>query len=254
MNDKNNNLTDTVNVMFHASSLTDKTVSYAKVQRNTALSGNIATEILKNNKVFDRETLLYVAGLYRNAVLSLLESGKAVEVLELGTLYLKPKKGMNLQSPTLEDVPEMTLAFTPSELAVSSVKNVSAGAEVSNRTEPHIERLYNVSERVEGNLLSEGGTVRIKGQKLKVAGESDDTGLFFAPCDSDGSYNNDMSDWLQVKPNELVDNSASSILFNLPHSVSSGSYRLILRTAYGSGSRLNKTVRCGVYDAVVTVA
>lgn len=77
MNDKNNNLTDTVNVMFHASSLTDKTVSYAKVQRNTALSGNIATEILKNNKVFDRETLLYVAGLYRNAVLSLLESGKA---------------------------------------------------------------------------------------------------------------------------------------------------------------------------------
>lgn len=161
---------------------------------------------------------------------------------------------MNLQSPTLEDVPEMTLAFTPSELAVSSVKNVSAGAEVTSRSEPLIERLYNVSERVEGNLLSAGGTVRIKGQKLKVAGESDDTGLFFAPCDSDGSYNNDMSDWLQVKPNELVDNSASSILFNLPHSVSSGSYRLILRTAYGSGSRLNKTVRCGVYDAVVTVA
>ena len=171
MNDKNNNLTDTVNVMFHASSLTDKTVSYAKVQRNTALSGNIATEILKNNKVFDRETLLYVAGLYRNAVLSLLESGKAVEVLELGTLYLKPKKGMNLQNPTLDDVPEMSLSFTPSELALDSVKNVTVGAEVTSRSEPLIERLYNVSERVEGNLLSVGGTVRIKGQKLKVAGD-----------------------------------------------------------------------------------
>ena len=38
MNDKSNKLSDTVNVTMHTLTFSDKTVSYAKVKRNTAFT------------------------------------------------------------------------------------------------------------------------------------------------------------------------------------------------------------------------
>ena len=52
----------------------------------------------------------------------------------------------------------------------------------------------------------------------------------------------------------IVDNTNTKILFNIPSTVASGSYRLILRTAYGSGTRINKKVRTGVYAEKVMLA
>lgn len=43
-------------------------------------------------------------------------------------------------------------------------------------------------------------------------------------------------------------------LFELPNSVVAGSYRIIVQTAYGSGKRVNKSVKCGVYDKIVNVS
>ena len=63
-----------------------------------------------------RETLLYSAGVLRNAFLDLLREGKEIEVLELGTMYLKPIGSMETLSPDITDVPKMTVGFTPSEL------------------------------------------------------------------------------------------------------------------------------------------
>ena len=84
MNDKANLLTDKVNVTIHKLSLQEKKISYAKVQRNTAYIGNIIDKVLEHNKMVDRETLLYVAGLFRNGILDLLKSGRAVDLFEMG--------------------------------------------------------------------------------------------------------------------------------------------------------------------------
>lgn len=254
MNDKKNNLTDTVNVTMHSFTLSDKNVSFAKVKRNTAFIGNIVSKILEHNKVMDRETLLYSAGLFRNAILELLQSGKAVDLLEMGTLYIKPNGSIDAEMPEVSDVPGMTLSFTPSTLALDAVKDVTAGADVSTSNEPLISSLYNIHTKKSGLELSIGYSARITGKHLKIAGDEEKTGLYLASCTEDGTYDTDSSSWISLGMENIVDNTNSKILFNIPSSVTKGIYRLIIKTAYGSGTRINKTVRTGVYSKTISIA
>ncbi len=254
MDDKSNKLSDTVNVTMHTLTVSDKTVSYAKVKRNTAFIGNIVSTILEHNKVMDRETLLYAAGLFRNAILSLLKDGKAVDLLEMGVLYIKPDGSIDSETPGIEDVPKMTLSFTPSDIALESVKDVTAGADISTTTEPIIASLFNIHTKKSGTELSIGYSARITGKRLKIAGDEAETGLYFASCTEDGTYNMDSSTWTPLGMENIIDNTNTTILFNLPASITAGKYRVIIKTAYGSGTRINKTVRTGVYSKTVSIA
>ena len=215
MDDKSNKLSDTVNVTMHTLTFADKPVAYAKVKRNTAFIGNIITKILEYNKVLDRETLLYVAGLFRNAILDLLKGGKAVDLLEMGILYIKPDGSIDSEMPGIEDVPKMTLSFTPSDIALESVKNVTAGADISTTNEPILASLYNIHTQKSGTELSIGYSARIVGKRLKIAGDEAETGLYLASCTEDGTYNMDSSTWTALGMENIVDNTNTNILFNI---------------------------------------
>lgn len=56
MNDKTSKLTDKVNVTMHISSIADKAVSYARVQRSTGYIGN----------VIDKEVRIYIVDKLQN--------------------------------------------------------------------------------------------------------------------------------------------------------------------------------------------
>ena len=254
MDDKSNKLSDTVNVTMHTLTFSDKPVSYAKVKRNTAFIGNIVSKILERNKVLDRETLLYSAGLFRNAILELLKGGKAVDLLEMGILYIKPNGSIVSETPGIEDVPKMTLSFTPSDIALEAVKDVVVGADISTTNEPLISSLYNIHTKIGGTELSIGYSARITGKRLKIAGDETETGLYLVSCTVDGTYDMDSSSWIPIGMENVVDNTNTNILFNIPSSISAGKYRLIIRTAYGSGTRINKTVRTGVYAETISIA
>ena len=81
-----------------------------------------------------------------------------------------------------------------------------------------------------------------------------ETGIYLAPCADDGIYDNDSSTWTALGHENIVDNTNTNILFNIPNDIIAGKYRLILKTAYGSGSRINKSVRTGVYSEIVSIA
>lgn len=254
MNDKTNKLSDTVNVTMHSLSLSEKDISYAKVQRNTAYIGNIIDKILEHNKVMDRETLLYSAGLLRNGFLDLLKEGKAVDLLEMGILYIKPESSIDSTNPGIQDVPKMTLSFTPSDIALKAVEKVTAGADITQTNEPLLETLFNIHTNESTTALSKGHSARITGKRLKIAGDAMETGLYLASCSEDGIYDLDSSTWTSLGMENIVDNTNTKILFNVPSEISPGKYRLILKTAYGSGTRINKTVRTGVYSETVSIA
>lgn len=256
MNDKTNNLTDQVNVTIHATALPGKSASYAKVKRNTAYVGNIIDKVLEKEKNLTRETLLYAAGAFRNGITDLLKIGKSVDVLELGTLYIKPVSGMEKSNPSITEIPELTLAFTPSELALSSIKDVVIGSNVTESKLPVIEKLFDVHTASTSDVLTSGHSAKIYGKRLKIAGneDKDDFGVFFASCDENGKYEDEYSKWIRISPSSIIDNSSSCLMFELPESVAQGKYRIIVQTAYGSGTRVNKTVRKTVYANIVTVA
>ena len=99
---------------------------------------------------------------------------------------------------------------------------------------------------------SVGYTARVTGTGLKVAGTN--SGVFLAPCDDEGVYQMDGSDWVSVCDSEtLIDNTNTRLEFNIPADTTAGTYRLIVKTASGSGNRVNKTLRTGMMEEVITV-
>ena len=257
MNDKTNELTEKVNVTIHSTSLPGrKAASYAKVKRNTAYVGNIIDKVLEKEKNLTRESLLYAAGALRNGITDLLKIGKAVDVLELGILYIKPEAGMEKTNPDVTEIPNLTLAFSPSDIALSAIKDVAIGSNVTESKLPVIERLFDVHTNSTSDVLTSGHSAKIHGKRLKIAGneKNDDFGVFFASCDENGKYEDEYSEWIRISPDSIIDNSTSCLMFELPESVAKGTYKIIVQTAYGSGTRVNKTVRKAVYDNIVTVA
>ena len=164
MDKRINSLTDSVNVTIHASKLAKGSGSYAKVQRNTAYIGNIVERVSKNAVIpGGTETLLYVAGLLRDGILSLLSEGKAVDLLEMGILYLKPQKGMESTNPEISDVPSMTLGFTPSIKAIEAVKNITVGADITKSNLPMPKTLLDLHTKTLGVDICFSGTLRRRG-------------------------------------------------------------------------------------------
>ena len=86
-------------------------IVYKKVKRNTAYIGNILDKILEKEHNLSREILLYSAGLMRNGIIELLKGGKAVDLLEMGVLYIKPKSRMVKNCLSITDIPDMILSF-----------------------------------------------------------------------------------------------------------------------------------------------
>lgn len=253
MNDRTNRLTNNVNVTLHLNPLSENGSSYAKVQRNTAYIGNILDKAFEKNCMLERDEMLYAAGRLSEAMLSLLAEGKAVDVLEICIVYPKPESGIQTAAPGIKDVPAMKVGITPSEKTNKAVRGLSATADVTESSNPTVCELYDLHTCSSGTTVSAGYPVRLKGRKLKVAGVPEETGVFLAPCDEKGAYTDDSTRWIHIPAADLIDNTASRLLFNVPPELS-GTYRVLIRTAYGSGNRVNKTVRMGMFEPVISVA
>lgn len=133
------------------------------------------------------------------------------------------------------------------------MKDIMIGENVTNLKNPVIEGIFDVHTNEISDKISAGHSIQLFGSRLKVAGSKDDIGVFFAPCDETGAYGSDYSKWIRIGAERIVNNTISLLMFELPNSVVAGSYRIIVQTAYGSGKRVNKSVKCGVYDKIVNV-
>ena len=92
------------------------------------------------------------------------------------------------------------------------------------------------------DLLTPGGTLRIRGGKLKIAGDSPDVGV---------AFENENGVSTKVEPQDVIVNNPSELIVEIPQ-LAPGSYRLAITTQY-SGSNLLKTPKTNVYEKVLTV-
>ena len=81
------NSSSILSVTLHENNFTKDGTYYATVSRNTATFKNILSEIAEDNKGMDPYMLQFAAILIQKKILKMLEQGKAVNVLDLGTMY-----------------------------------------------------------------------------------------------------------------------------------------------------------------------
>ena len=93
------------------------------------------------------------------------------------------------------------------------------------------------------DLITPNGTLKIKGGKLKIAGDSPDIGVYFE---------NEAGNTVKVPENDIIVNNPSELIVVVPSLAAGMSYKLVVRNQY-SGATLLKEPRTGTFEKMLNV-
>lgn len=212
-----------------------------RVTRNTVTLENLIASISEKDSGVSPYMIQHVANLLGKEMLIATQNGKAVDVLGLGTMFISLDGTLKSTNPTGANIPEFKLGFTPSSKAQDTVKLLKADKFVYAVTNPAIDTIVNTYNQAEDSVLMKGKGVRITGHKLRIMGS--DSGVWFAPLNSEGNAEKDETKWISVSGSTISINKPKTLEFYVPEEVVSGtSYCLVLRTRYCSGSKELKNI------------
>lgn len=232
------NSSSVLSVTLHENNFTKDGTYYATVSRNTASFKNMLSEIAEDNKGMDPYMLQFAAILIQKKILKFLEQGKSVNVLDLGTMYIALKCNAKGKSDVAENG-NFYIKFSPSSLANNALENLSVDKIVYADGRPEIKEVSDLSS---GDLSCTvaGKPCKIRGSRLKLGGEG--SGVLFAPVDSEGNASTDESTWIKVPKESVFRNKPTELNFFVPETLSAGSYKIVLRTAYLGKDKNRKTL------------
>ena len=221
---------------------------YARVSRNTASFKNIISEIAEENKGLDPHLLQYSAILIQKKMLKMLEQGKAVNLLDLATMYISMKCNVKGKSDVSEKG-QFVIKFSPTKIAQDAVSSLSVDKVVYVDSAPEITEIKDLSTNQSDGNVTKDKPIAIYGSKLKL-GESA-SGIYFAPLDTAGNYDRDENNWITVAPEKIFRNLPGELNFFVPASLTEGdSYCIIVRTNYLSKDRSRKETVQTVSESV----
>jgi hypothetical protein len=93
------------------------------------------------------------------------------------------------------------------------------------------------------DLITPHGTLKIKGGKMKIAGENPQAGVYFE---------NEQGEAVKVDVRDMIVNNPSELIVHIPQ-LAPGKYRLVIRTQYSGSGTLLKEPRMNVYEKIFTV-
>ena len=223
---------------------------YGRFERDVLSMENLLSQMQEKNPGIDEIIVNAAIGYIKREILAALKAGKAVNLLDLGELYIAATGSVADDSEVSEL--SLTAKLSPSPLLKEAVANVSIGKVVFSDTAPAISRVINWFMGEESALLTAGKSVVIEGKRLKLAPE--DSGLYLAPADEKGDVSDDESGWIDCT--SLVrQNSPRKLEFYLPDEAAEGSsYRIVVKSTYLNGAATRKEPVYTYSDVVTIVA
>lgn len=236
-----------VNVTRYKRTFGENEVEFAKVSRKTADVDSLLTLISRYDTGVNRLMIQYCIGLFKRAVLEKLETGRAVNILGLGTMYINA-------TFKADGSPDLSVGFTPSAEAAEAVKNLETSVSDSVTLMPEIEEVYDLKTKSSDGKVSLGKDIRLYGKRMKLVDSETETAFVaFAPCGQNGIITEtDKSLWKKVFASELSTNKPSELQFYLPDSLAAGTYKIVLSTCYSiNGKNAKAAARTCEFDAVI---
>lgn len=188
------------------------------VADDTALASKMTsyTDLMK----FDDMALALSA--FVESAASLVAEGNAVRISGLGTIYITATQGD-------DGKPQFGVGFAPDKKLLEAAKCAEAKAVIASDSAPLIESVQDLDTMALNTTVTAECNVELRGRRLGIAGEGmDGTGLYMAPCDGDGNYKRDMSDWIRIDDGQVHRNFATLVWFRVPKIA--GHYRICIVT------------------------
>lgn len=231
------------------------------VVRNTADDAVVATRITEHTDMARFADISPVMAGFVASVKELMAEGNAVRISGIGTLYLTAKEGEDGGN-------EFGVGFTPAEELVEAAKIAEAHAVLESESAPVLESVQDTSSQgmafaggMNGNgsgndKLTSDRLACVNGKRLRIAGDTAETGIFLVPVDEYDNYKLDKSDWIRVDDSKVWRNMAKEVMFTVPKA--SGRYRIAISTKAPLNGSSNETLllkhaRLGLSAAVDVV-
>lgn len=224
---------------------------YGRFERDVLSMENLVSRVRQKNPGTDEIIIQTGISYIKREILAALKEGRAVNLLDLGELYIAATG--SVASDSRADISELnlTVKFSASQILREAIANVTIGSVVFSDTAPAISKIFNWFTGEESTMLSAGKNVILEGKRLKLGNE--DSGLYLAPVDENGEVSDEESSWIDCT--DLVrQNTPKKIDFYLPPAAADGSsYRIVIKSNYVNGKTKRKAP-VYTYSDVVTVA
>lgn len=224
---------------------------YARMKRLTVDSQALIARIQKRKAGTNEIILQQNVGFLKEEILEALRSGEAVNILDLGTLYIAPNAkydGANLD-PNGKQL--FNVKFTASTLLQNAVSKLGVNEISYADTTPLISAVTDKFTENTDGILTAQKEVHLCGKRLKLAND-EQNGVYLCPLDEKQNIVSDESLWL--KSPKVTRNTQKYVDFYLPSEAQSGTqYRIAIRTSFLRGERTTKTIRLAVSPVVTVV-
>ena len=221
----------------HSNLSSDKSekVLYGSIDYKKVTVRQILAEMEYNNSTnLSKELMFYVAEELSNRMMNKLRQGRAVELLDFGTIY-PTLKGKIKAGDTASKIKEhLDIGFTPSKAAKAALKNLVVGNVEQVQPQHEIYSVIDImDEEHQENTLKIGKIGRITGKALKLGGH--ESGLYAAKAEKkwSGQPPNKES-WIRLE--HVFTNLPSKLEFFV-ESLEPGTYILIVQTSLSAGGK-----------------
>jgi len=134
--------------------------------------------------------------------------------------------------------------FNQGELLRKELSNIAVEISGIGDSSISISEVVDVKSGTVNDLLTPGRNLRIKGYKLKLAGNNPDVGVYFV--------NQTTSERIKVEASEIVTNNPSELIIVIPE-LAGGTYSLEVLSQYAGTNNFLKEPRTSVLDKTLTV-
>jgi hypothetical protein len=132
--------------------------------------------------------------------------------------------------------------FNQGDLLRKEIPNVKVQVMGVGETGIIISHVVDVKTGSVNDLITPGGTLKIKGGKLKIAGDNPQVGV---------SFEDESGNVVRVDERDMIVNNPSELILQIP-ALAAGKYQLVICTQF-AGSNILKEPRTCVYEKSLTV-
>ena len=200
---------------------------YAKFDRNTVNINNLIARIQKKEIGTNAIMTKHTVSLLKAEILEALSRGESINLLDLGTLYIKADVEIKGNDTESADIMGFKVKFTPSKITKEAVSKIEIKKIVIANKNPIINTITDLYTGEETRVFDPKAVIRLEGKRLKITG--DEGGIFFAQSTNEGKPASDNTIW--IKAERIIRNENSTVEFFLPPALTAETpYCIVLKT------------------------
>lgn len=140
---------------------------------------------------------------------------------------------------------KLKICIVPTERANKELQNVIVDIQGVAKVGPQITRVIDLSSGNINQTLKPGSCITIEGRRLKITGTNDSCGIHL--------LNTDDNTAIHLSGNDIYCNEPRRLMAQLPHDLTTGTYRLSITTQYCDPKCNVKSPRTVTFEHTLTV-